>query len=167
MSEMVKKHRIGLFVDKTPSSTATWKRIKKSTELTIAMNPETEDYDYIADENPTTELINYKPEIEQPLKMIKGEDDFDYFWDIFYDMKTGQDCKTHALVVFMFDCTEVSSTPYYKAWKTDCSVVMNEMNANDSELNFNVNFAGTVAKGYATVTDGVPTWVASLPSVSE
>lgn len=166
-NEMVKKHRIALFVDKTPASTATWTRIKKSTELTIAMNAETEDYDYIADENPTTELLYYKPEIEQPLKMIKGEPDFDYFWEIFYELKTGEDCKTQAMLVFMFDSTEVSDVPYYKAWKVDCSVVMNELNANDSELNFNVNFAGDVEKGYATVSNGNPTWVATLPSESE
>ena len=76
---MIKKHRIGLFVNTAASGMPAFKRIKKSTELTIAMNPETEDYDYIADENPTTEHLGYKPEIEQPLKMISGEDDFEYF----------------------------------------------------------------------------------------
>ena len=56
MSEIIKKHRIGLFVNTGTKASPTWKRIKKSTELTLAMNPETEDYDYIADESPTTEL---------------------------------------------------------------------------------------------------------------
>ena len=66
---MIKKHQIGLFVDTSDTSTPAYKRLKKSTELTISMEAETEDYDYIADESPTTELTEYKPEIEQPLRL--------------------------------------------------------------------------------------------------
>ena len=164
---MIKKHQIGLFVDTSSTSTAAFKRIKKSTELTLAMNPETEDYDYIADENPTTELTSYKPEIEQPLKMIKGEDDFEYFWDLFYDMKVGEEAKTTAIVAFMFDCTETGTgtvVKHYAAWKVEATVVFNEMNANDSELNFNLNFGGTVSKGWVKLTEGVPTWEDTLPN---
>ena len=161
---MIKKHLIGLFVNTAASGTAAFKRIKKSTELTLAMNPETEDYDYIADENPTTELSQYRPEIEQPLKMIKGEDDFEYFWDMFYEMKVGEEAKTDALVIFMFDSTEQSGTTYYKAWKVKTTVIFNEMNAVDSELNFNLNFAGNVIKGYASVhSSGSPTFTETLP----
>lgn len=161
---MVKKNKIALFVDTSTTSTPVWKRIKKSTELTIAANPETEEYDFIADENPTTELKNYNPEIEQPLKMVEGEDDFEYFWGKFYGLPTGEDAKTQLLLVYVFDKTTVGSTDHYKAWKVDATIVFNELNAVDSELNFNLNFAGDIAEGYATVTDGVPTWEASLPS---
>ena len=164
---MIKKHQIGLFVDTSTTSTAAYKRIKKSTELTISMEAETEEYDYIADESPTTELKEYKPEIEQPLKMIKDEDDFEYFFDMFYNMKTGEEAKTTAIVAFMFDVTETGTgtvTKHYKAWKVPVTVVFNELNATDSELNFNLNFGGTVAKGYVTMSDGVPTWEDSLPA---
>lgn len=166
---MIKKHQIGLFVDTSATSTPSWKRIKKSTELTLAMNAETEEYDYIADESATTELTAYKPEIEQPLKMIKDEDDFEFFWNLFYEMKTGEEAKTEAIVAFIFDVTETGTgtvVKHYKAWKVPVTVVFNEMNANDSELNFNLNFGGTVAKGYVKLdeTTGAPTWEDSLPS---
>ena len=74
---MVKKHQIALMLNKGTSTSPVWTRIKKSTELTISMNPETEENDYIADESPTTELKNYKPSIDQDLTMMKGEDDYE------------------------------------------------------------------------------------------
>lgn len=161
---MIKKHQIGIFVDSSNTSTPNYVRIKKSTELTLSMEAETEDYDYIADENPTTELTSYKPEIEQPLKMIKDEADFEYFWDMFYNLKVGEDAKTTAIVAFMFDKSEQGTKTYYKAWRVSSTVVFNEMNAVDSELNFNLNFGGTVEKGYVTVVDGAVAWFDSIPS---
>lgn len=35
------------------------------------MNPTETEYDYIADENPTTEVDSYKPSIDQDLTMYK------------------------------------------------------------------------------------------------
>ena len=161
---MIKKHQIGLFVDTSDTSTANYARIKKSTDLTLSMEAETEDFDYIADENPTSELAYYKPEIEQPLKMIKDEPDFEYFWDMFYEMKVGEDAKTTAIVAFMFDKTEAGNKAYYKAWKVPVTVIFNELNAPDSELNFNLNFGGNVDKGYVTVIDGAVAWFDEIPS---
>lgn len=150
---MVKKHKIGLFVNTGTASSPTWKRIKKSTELTIAMNTETEEYDYIADENPTTVIQQYKPAIEQALTMYEDEDDFNYFWDLFYDTVTGKDAETEVMLVFMFDG---DNTAGYKAWKCGCTINFENLNAVDSSLNFNINFAGTITKGTATVTGTAP-----------
>lgn len=165
MKKPIKKHLVALYVDTTPENTTpSWIRIKKSTELTVAMNPETEDYDYIADESKTTELESYNPTIEQPLKMIQGEDDFDYFWDFYYQMKVGEDAKTNVLLVYMFESETKGTKEYFVAWRAGCSIVVNELNAVDSELSFDINFAGTVEKGWATVTDGTPTYVKTLPT---
>ena len=67
---MIKKQLRDLFINAGTSAEPNWTRIKKSTELTIALNPETEEVDYIADENPTTELTKYAPSIEH--KAWKG-----------------------------------------------------------------------------------------------
>lgn len=48
---MVKKHKIGLFLHDGTK----YQRVKKSQTLTISMNPTETEYDYIADEMPTTE----------------------------------------------------------------------------------------------------------------
>lgn len=164
---MIKKHQIGLFLNMAASGAAapSWTRIKKSTELTISMNPETEDVDYIADESPTTELKQYKPSIEQPLKMIKGEPDFEAVWPRFYDLKTGDEAKMDVLVVFIFDKTGSGTSATYKAWKTRSLVTFNELNAVDSELSFDINFGGNIERGTCTLTgtapDLVPTFAAS------
>ena len=64
--EKVKKYLNRLFLDTTPEKEApTWKRATKSTDLAIAMNAETETFDFIADESPTDEIKSYKPTITQ------------------------------------------------------------------------------------------------------
>ena len=164
---MIKKHLVALFINTGTSASPTWVRIKKSTELTVGMNPETEDYDYIADESPTTELTNYAPSIEgNPLTMYEDEDDFLAIWDYFYNMKTGDDAKTDCLLVYMFNAATVSSIDYYQAWKSECVISVDEMNAVDSQLQFNILMGGTVGKGYASVSNGTPTYIDTLPSGS-
>lgn len=153
---MIKKHLIALFIDTGTGETPTWTRIKKSTELTISMDAQTEDYDYIADENPTTELTQYKPSIDQPLKMIKDEPDFEYFWKMFFNMKVGEEAKTNYLMVFMFDKKGSDNAIAYGAWSGECTIAFDELNANDSELSFNLALGATVKKGTATVTGTAP-----------
>lgn len=162
---MIKKHLIAVFINSGTASAPEWTRIKKSTELTLSMNPETEDVDYIADESPTTELSEYKPSIEQPLKMIEGEADFEFFWDRFYSMAVGNDARTQYLIVFMFDKTGTGESAAYRAWNGDCIISFNELNAVDSELSFDLMFGGTVKKGTATVTGTAPDYTPTFTEV--
>ena len=164
---MIKKHLIAVFINSGTAETPVWTRIKKSTALTLSMNPETEDVDYIADESPTTELSEYKPTIEQPLKMIKGEKDFEYFWNLFYNMATGNDARTQYLIVFMFDKTGEGADAAYKAWNGDCIVSFSELNAVDSELTFDLAFGGTVKKGIVSVTGTAPDFVPTFTAGTE
>lgn len=170
---MIKKHQIGLFLDTAASgaSAPSWTRVKKSTNLTLSMNPETEDVEYIADESPTTELKQYKPSIEQPLKMIEGEPDFEAVWPRFYELRTGDAAKMDVLVVFIFNKTGSGTSATYKAWKTRSLVTFNELNANDSELSFDINFGGNIERGTCTLAgtapDFVPTFIAASDSDEE
>lgn len=147
---MVKKHLIGLFLNTGTKDEPVWTRIKKSTELTLSMNPETEKFDYIADENPTTELIKYKPTIDQDLTMYKEEADYEMIWPYFYEMKTGSDAHVDCMIAFMQEAAEGGG---YKAWKTDSVISVQDLNAVDSKLNFQILFGGTVEKGTATKAD--------------
>ena len=96
---MVRKHLIGLFLNGGTSEKPDWVRVKKATQLTLAMNPETEDYDYIADEVPTTELKRYKPSIDEDLTMYKGEKDYEMIWPYFYEMRTGSDAHVELSLI--------------------------------------------------------------------
>ncbi len=157
---MVKKHQIALFLDTTPAGAArTWMRVKKSTTIDIAMNPELKDYDYIADESPTTELDKYKPSIDQALTMYEGEPDYQFIFDKFFNMATGDDAKTNVLIVFYQESLDEADThTVFKAWESDCVISINDLNGNDSVINFDVNFGGTVKKGYATIANQAPTF---------
>lgn len=152
---IVKKHLIALYLNAGTPGTPDWFRIKKSTALDLALNPETKEYDYIVDESPTTELDKYKPSINQALTMYKGEPDYEYVFNKFYNLAAGEDAKTEALIVYMQESAGAST---YKAWKTDAIISINDMNAVDSTITFDIMFGGTTKKGTATVTDGVPTF---------
>lgn len=160
MSNLIKSYQIALYLDETPSQTSrSWKRVCKTTELTLSMNPETEDLQFICDENATTELNAYKPTINQPLRMYKGDAIFEYLWDKVYNMEVGDAAKTNVLVVFIFDA---DSQGAFKAWQVkDSTLVVSDINAVDSELTFDINFGGTVEKGTATITSGTPTFTAA------
>lgn len=146
--EMVKKHKIGLFLN----DGSEFKRIKKSTTLTISMNPVENDYDYISDLNPTTEVDNYKPSIDQDLTMFKGEDDYEMLWPYFYERKTGAAAHTSCLVVFMQEPVEGGG---YKAWKVDTVISVQDLNAVDKKLDVKLLFAGDIATGTATMKEWI------------
>ena len=152
---MVKKHQIAIMLNKGTSTSPVWTRIKKSTELTISMNPETEENDYIADESPTTELKNYKPSIDQDLTMMKGEDDYEMMFPYFYEQRVGSEAHIDCMVVFK---QEPETAGGYKAWKTDAIVSVKDLNAVESKLNFQIAFGGTIEKGTATNSDGAITF---------
>jgi len=170
-TELVKKHKIGLFL----KNGETFSRIKKSTTLTLSMNPAEQEYDYIADESPTTELEDYKPSIDQDLAMYTGEPDYEMLWPYFYEMKTGSDAHTQCMIVFMHrpvdasgeDITlddTTSTVAGYRAWLTDSVVSIQDLNAVDKKLNFKVIFGGGVKKGFATMVNDVPTFKDTMTS---
>lgn len=155
-STIVKKHMIGVFLDINNDIEAPqFVRIKKSTEFTLAMNPETVTYDYIADESPTEELDKYKPSISQPLTMYKGEPDFDMIYDRFFNMNVGLEAHARVMIVFMFDGDTETG---YKAWESDCVLSIDNLDSVASQISFNILFGGTVRKGIAKMADGVPTF---------
>lgn len=156
MADMVKKYHIGLFLDKTPKEEApTWFRVKKSVSLDLTMNPELKEYDYIADESPTSELDKYAPAISQDLTMYKGEADYDFVFERFFNQSVGEDAHTNVLIVFYKHPVDEAAEPtHFKAWMTDSILSINDMNGVDSVLNFDVKFGGTTKKGYVTVTGG-------------
>ncbi|MCM1258799.1 MAG: hypothetical protein NC307_13220 [Roseburia sp.] len=160
-TQLVKKHKIGLFLKNESDK---FVRIKKSTSLTLSMNPQEEEYDYIADESPTTELVDYKPSIDQDLVMYAGEPDYEMMWNYIYELRTGSDAHTDCMVVFMHrpvdgkgnnipvGDTETKAAGY-RAWLTDSIISIQDMNATEKKLNFKVLFGGGITHGIVTVNE--------------
>lgn len=154
---MIKKHHVALFLNTGTSVSPVWKQIKKSTDNTITMNPETMVFDYIVDESPTTEIDRYSPSLSQPITMYKGEEDYEYLFDKFFSLSVGADAHSELLIVFYGH--EVTTS--YKAWKASCVLSMDNMNPVESNITVSVLVNGTVDTGTALVTAGVPVFTSS------
>ena len=148
----VRKYHVALFLNQGTSASPDWFRIKKSTDNTITMNATTQDYDFIADEIPTTILDKYKPSLSQPLTMIKGEPDYEYFFEKFFAQATGADAESEICIVFYNAETATSGT--YQAWKAPCLLVMDNMNPVEGTITCNISMNSEAVLGTATVTSG-------------
>ena len=149
---MIQKDQVGLYLKKDTA----FMRIQKSTVLPIAMNPQTESYDYISDESPTEELKKYKKSIDQDMTTIKGEPDYELIWDYYFNMKTGTDAKTEVMIVYFAMPGTAANT--FLAEKAECTISVTDYDAVTSKINFQIMFGGTVTQGTAALTLGVPTF---------
>lgn len=160
---MVRKHQIAPFLNSAINNSThlvdktnpTWTRICKTASFDLNMNPETEEFDYICDEQPTTELKKYNPSFNTPLVMHEKEDDYKFIFDKFYRLKVGDEAKSELLLVFYQEPVDSALTPaHFKAWRVDCTLIVNDLNSVDQTITFDTNFAGTIKVGYVTVSDG-------------
>ena len=164
-TQLIKKHLIRPFLNKGTSEVPDWVQIKKATEFTRAMNPQTEERDYIADEHPTTEVMDYKPSENLSITMYKGEPDFELFYDLYKKRAIGSEAQKEFLLVYIFDSSTVESKTYYYAEKTNASVTVEELNTSGKSLACNVYDNGTPVKGYVTIANGKPTFTeGAMPS---
>lgn len=149
---MIKKYHVALFLNGGTPSVPVWKQIKKSTDNTITMNAETQTFDYITDEAPTTEINRYAPSLSQPITMYKGEPDYEFVFDKFFNQAVGAAAHSDILIVF-YGADDSSA---YKAWKASCILQIDNMNPVESTITATITFNGTTEKGSAVVTNGVP-----------
>ena len=148
-----------LFVNTADSgSSETWTRIKKSTQLTISQNPETEDYDYIADITKTTEIKAYAPTIDQDLAILPDEPDYDWFYNQYKNQPVGADPHHDFLTVYLLDG---SNTSGYYAVKQEAVLSFTDYNAVDGVINYNIAFCGTPIKGTDKINEGTCTFTPS------
>lgn len=153
----VKKYHVALMINTGTSAAPVWTQIKKTTDNTITMNATTKDLDFIVDESPTTVLDQYKPSMNTPLTMFKGEEDYNYVFDKFYKQAVGNDAVTDILIVFL---QEKDGTAY-KAWKSKCVLVFDSMSPTEGTITPNINFNGTTDKGTVTITNGNPVFTST------
>lgn len=155
---LVKKHLIRPFLNKGTSASPSWVQVKKATENTINMNPNTEDRDYISDEQPTTELISYKMNVSYGVTTYKGEPDFEMFYDLYKNRYVGSDAQKELLLAYLFDKVQVGNDVMYYAQKWDSTIVVNDFNTTGTVIDVTVNANGTPTEGYITIADGVVTF---------
>lgn len=158
MAELIrlKKHRTIPFLNIGDVGEPTWARIGKSTVFDLVLNAQTEENDFIEDEMKTTDITAYKPELSQELQCNKGDAAFDYLYQMFYDLPTGEEVKKDVLIVF--DGNDGSEeTPVFNAWKTASTLVLDHFDAVAEKIYFKFCI-NRIERGTCTVAAGVPTY---------
>ena len=161
--EKLKKHQTIPFVDLSDSDTPSYARIGKSTIFDLVLNANVVTNNYIEDEMPTDEVDYYKPTLSQELATIKGDTAFDFFYEMLYDLPTGEALKKNVLLVFAGNISS-TGTPSFNAWLVPATVVLKNLNTVDEKILFDLNFGGNITRGTATVSDGTPTFTPASSS---
>lgn len=160
MPEVIwKKSQTKLFLDTSDTSTPAWVRIGKSVVFDLAMNAQTESFDYIQDDMPTEILDYYKPELPVEYIMSEGDDGFDALWDMFETLAVGSDAIKETLIVFP---KAGATTGSFRAWQMDATVVFTDMSTTEKKLKLTLHFGGTVTHGTVVITAGAPVFTADV-----
>lgn len=153
----LKKHRTIPFLNTGgKDETQTWARIGKSTVFDMVLNAQTEDNNFIEDEMPTTEITNYKPELAQELQCNKGDAAFDFLYDMFFNLPTGEDVKKNLLIVFDGN-TGTEEAPVFNAWNTTSTLILDHFDSVAEKIYFKFNI-NKIERGTCIVTNGKPTF---------
>ena len=150
----LKKHKTIPFLNISKTETPSWARIGKSTVFDLVLNAQTEDNNFIEDEMATTDITYYKPELAQELQANKGDSAFDYLYEMFYNLPTGEAVKKNLLIVF--DGNEgTEENPEFKAWDTTSTLILDHFDSVAEKIYFKFNI-NSIRRGSCTVTDGKP-----------
>ena len=107
----------------------------------------------------TTDITSYKPELSQELQSNKGDAAFDYLYDMFFNLPTGEDVKKNLLIVF--DGNQgTEEAPKFRAWNTKSTLILDHFDSVAEKIYFKFN-VNSIVRGTATVTAGKPTFTAS------
>ena len=154
--ERLKKFKTIPFLNISATEVESWARIGKSTIFDLVLNAQTEDNDFIEDEMPTTEVMYYKPELAQELQCNKGDAAFDYLYDMFFNLPTGEDVKKNLLIVFAGN-VGTEDAPKFNAWNTKSTLVLDHFDSVAEKIYFKFSIT-SIERGTATVTAGAPTF---------
>lgn len=104
----------------------------------------------------TTEVMSYKPALDQELQTNKGDATFDYIYDMFYNLPTGEAVKKDLLIVFD-GATSEGGEDVFKAWLCQATLTLDHFDSVAEKIYFSFSIS-KIKKGTATVEAGVPTF---------
>lgn len=152
--ERLKKHKTIPFLNISKSDEPEWARIGKSTVFDLVLNAQTEDNDFIEDEMPTSDIQYYKPELAQELQSNKGDAAFDYLYDMFFQLPTGEDVKKNLLIVFAGNVGN-GDEEKFNAWNTTATLILDHFDSVAEKIYFKFSIS-KITRGTVAVSDGVP-----------
>ena len=164
MPELVrlKKHNTIPFLDIGTAGTTNWARIGKSTVFDLVLNAQTEENNFIEDEMATTDVTRYAPSLAQELQCNKGDAAFDFLYDMFYNLPTGEDVKKKLLIVFAGN-VGTEAAPQFKAWDTVSTLILDHFDSVAEKIYFSFTIT-KINRGKVAVSNGTPTFTADTPA---
>lgn len=137
--------------------TPQWARIDRSTIFDLALNPNSQETDYISLEAPIEEVDKYKPELPQEIALYRGNKIYDFVEQMVINLPVGDAIRVPALICF--PPKPSTSTPTIAAWQVlDCRLLLSNYNSVDGKITFTLKLGGDIDKGTVTITEGVPTF---------
>lgn len=164
-----KKHQVAIYVtdetdfERAIANTNALIRIGKSTANTITANPATNTYDYIDQEQPETEVEKYAYSMEHDIAAYRGNADYEWAFEKFYNADSGDNAKGYAIIVF-YDHEQTAGV--YKAFAAPITVSVSSADWVTGVVNVSIAFNDTPKTGVVKGS-GKPQFVASpkAPSI--
>lgn len=135
-------------------------RIGKSTVFDLVLNAQTEENDFIENEMPETDITHYNPELAQELQCNKGDPAFDYLYDMFFNLPTGEAVKKNLLIVFDGN-NGTEETPQFNAWNTTSTLILDHFDAVAEKIYFKFSI-NNIERGTATVSGSTPVFAKTV-----
>lgn len=117
------------------------------TQLDESSNPTESEKQYIHQKTMTTKVTGFSDEFPITMDMVKGDEVFEYFYDIFRNRKTGTDAQVTHYIVELWNET---ATNTYKCRQQVQTVSIDTKTANPGEQ---INISGTL-KAVSDFVDG-------------
>lgn len=168
MPTLVKRKEIMLYLDTTPKGQNETFGLygKKSTTATYSYNPETTSETYIVDDNATVTLDSYNVTIDGNMKCYFGDAIYDYINGLRYNLATGSDATTTALLIDKYDATESGGVTSFKAQTFEATISIESYGGDGGvtpTITFTIGLNGTPTNGSVTLSGETPTFT---PTVS-
>lgn len=146
----------------TNTHTPEWARIDRSTIFDLALNPNSQETDYISLAAPIEEVDKYKPELPQEIALYRGNKIYDFVEQMILDLPVGDGVRVPALICFPPKPNSGGTGSTINAWMVkDCRLLLSNYNSVDGKITFTLKLGGDIAKGTVTITEGVPSFTAS------
>ena len=162
MPTLVKRKEIMLYLDTKPNDSVnspSWGLYgKKSTTATYTYNPSSTSETYITDDNATVTLDSYNITIDGNMKCYFGDAIYDFINNMRYNLATGTDAITQALLIDKYDKNSDGS---FKAQTLNCTISVESYGGDGGvtpNITFTIGLNGDPTQGSVTFAGEIPTF---------
>lgn len=150
----IKRSEFATFLNTGTKLSPTWTRMGKGiTSQTVSYNPATTSETYINEDNATTNLDSYAPNISTPQTAYAGEPIFEYVDGLRRNRAVGSQAETEVLLVYIYDEAEGK----YSAERNNAVFQVDDFGGDGGSnvvINYTVNLNGDPVQGKAQIAEG-------------